>query len=219
VITTEFRRLCNRVPNPEEYRVLRDILNGEAEETEVERAGLKSPAMARVLAEAGRGSGTFRERLEALFLRMMDEVVRITRDAIDLLKLNVLVFPQGTRSIRLSRGHIGLAQMAQSLGAPIVPVGCNGSDHLYPSSSPFSRGGRVVYRIGRPLLPDGPELGPHRIPVPFAPFRREVEEQFGAQLRAITDVVMDRINDLLDEPYRFSEDRESEGVRGVNRFL
>jgi 1-acyl-sn-glycerol-3-phosphate acyltransferase len=149
----------------------------------------------------------------------MRESVRLTREAIENHGNNVLVFPQGTRSKRLSRGHTGLAQLAQLLGADIVPVGCNGSDRIYPSNSPFAKGGRVVYRIGAPLSPQGPELSPYRIEEPFEPFTDETTERHGQVLRKITDVVMNRINGLLDPEYQFGEGLDSDGVQGMDRFV
>jgi 1-acyl-sn-glycerol-3-phosphate acyltransferase len=214
VITTEFRNVVGRTPSADEYRTLRDAVDGVGDASDLSVRDLES-----VLDRAGTTVDVFRDRVENVFQRMMREVIRLTSSAIQSLDLNVLVFPQGTRSKRLSRGHVGLAEMAQYLAAPIVPVGCNGSDRLYPGSSPKSRGGRVVYRIGAPLEVDGPELGPHRITESFIPFRRDVVTRFGDRLRAITDIVMGRINDLLDEPYRFSEDGESDGVAGVSRFV
>lgn len=217
LITTDFRRLNGRVPLGDEYRLLRDVVDGSRSE-ESARVGA-TPEVARTLDEAGRGEGAFDARFEALFQRMMVEVVRLTRSAVAELDLNVLVFPQGTRSKRLSKGLTGLVQMAQHLQVPIVPVGCNGSDRLYPGASPLSSGGRVVYRFGAPLEPDGPELGPHAAPEGFAPFTHEASARFGASFEAATAVVMDRINALLDEEYRFGDSDESDGVQGTKRFV
>jgi hypothetical protein len=35
----------------------------------------------------------------------------------------------------------------------------------------------------------------------------------------MTDVVMDHINELVDPEYRYSDDRSSDGVSGVERFV
>ena len=63
------------------------------------------------------------ESLVALFCAMIDEALRLMRLALDELGQHLLIFPQGTRSRRLTRGHSGLVQVAQHLGATIVPVG------------------------------------------------------------------------------------------------
>ena len=121
-------------------------------------------------------------------------------------------------SIRLSKGRVGLAQLAQHLGATIVPVGCNGSDAVYPGGSPFAKGGHIVYRLGEALPVDHPDLAPHRVTAPFQPFTRDAAPH-RAQFEAITTVVMDRINDLLDPEYQYAEDAESDGVKGAKRFV
>ena len=217
LITTEFRRINARVPSKHEYRILRDVADGKMDESEARRN--ESTEVVRALDLTGSGHGTFGTRLENLFQEMMDEVTRITGEALRDEDLNVLVFPQGTRSKRLPNGHTGLVQVAQHFGASIVPVGSNGSDRCYPGSAPFSRGGRIVYRIGRPLDPDGPELGKHRIREAFVPFSRAAGERHGAAFQTLTDTVMDRINDLLDPEYQYAEGKRSDGVAEVQRFV
>ena len=210
VISTEFRKLHGRPPGKEEYRVLRDLVDGRGD------GASDSEAVRRLL---GPDVGGFLARFDALFGEMIGEVIRLNREALFDRDLNVLVFPQGTRSKRLSRGHTGLAQMAQHLGAAIVPVGCSGCDRLYPGSSPLSRGGQVVYRVGAPLEPDGPELAPYRVKQPFTPLTTAASERHGADLRAITDLVMARIDALVDPEYRFGDSTDSDGVRDMERFL
>ncbi|MBW2394163.1 MAG: hypothetical protein JRG95_07820, partial [Deltaproteobacteria bacterium] len=100
----------------------------------------------------------------------------------------------------------------------IVPVGCNGSDGLYPGASPFSSGGKVVYRIGAPIRLEGPELAPFRVTEPFHPFTLEAGIHREA-FQGMTDVVMDHINELLDEPYQYGDDHGSDGVSGMDRFV
>ncbi|HJN76135.1 MAG TPA: lysophospholipid acyltransferase family protein [Myxococcota bacterium] len=189
LVATRLRRELGRDASPEEYRALRDRLDaGEADD------------------------------LEGQFQALMREVARLNRSALHDKRLHLLVFPQGTRSRRLSRGHIGLAQFAQHLGAPIVPVGCSGSDLCYPGNSPFSKGGRIVYRFGEPLEVDGPELAPHRVREDFVPLSREAGQLHAQPFRAITDIVMERIDGLVDTQYRFA-DGEGGGEEGVGRFL
>lgn len=208
VISTEFRRAVKRPPDAAEYRVLRDLADG----VRADAAGA-SDAVKRFLDDGGLA------RFEESFRQMMKAVVQITGDAIERLKLDVIVFPQGTRSIRLSKGHTGLAQVSQSLGTTIVPIGCSGSDKLYPGGSPWPKGGRVVYRIGTPLPVDGPDLAPFRVREPFQPLVPEANKAHGAKFRAITDLVMARINGLVDPPYQFVENAASDGVKEMERFL
>jgi len=205
VISTEFRRIVGRVPTSDEYRVLRDLADGRTHEV--------PEAVAETLGDMK----AFLRDFSELFERMIERVMELNRLALDLGQ-HLLVFPQGTRSTRLSRGHIGVAQVAQHLGVDIVPVGCNGSDALYPGASPFSSGGRVVYRIGAPIRLAGPELAPFRVAKPFHPFTLEAGLHREA-FQAMTDVVMDHINELLDEPYQYGDDRDSDGVSGMERFV
>lgn len=216
VITTEFRKAHARVPKEEEYRALRDLVDGSATPEEAAMSG--GPAV-RALLDKGGPAASFPQRFDALFAEMMAQVTRLTRAALFDLDLNVLVFPQGTRSKRLPKGHSGLMQMAQHLGCAIVPVGCNGSDKAYPGGSPFSKGGRLVYRIGKPLELDGPELAPHRVLTPFVPFSQAASDAHGAQLHAATDIVMDHINQLLDPEYQYADEKTSDGVEAMSRFV
>ena len=130
---------------------------------------------------------------------------------------HILVFPEGTRSKTLLKGRTGLAQVSQHLGLPIVPVGCSGSDALYPGNSPVARRGRVIYRIGTPLEPDGPILSPHRIQADFVPLSQAAAARHGQQLQAITDAVMAEISALLEPRYRASAAAPTRD--GADRFL
>jgi 1-acyl-sn-glycerol-3-phosphate acyltransferase len=217
VIATEFRKRVGRAPTDEEYRVLRDLVDGK--KSPAEALGASTGELAAFIAPEG-GPEKFLARFDALFERMLRRVVELNRQAIEELGLNVLVFPEGTRSRRLGKGLNGLAQMSQYLGAPIVPVGCNGSDRLYPGNSPSSKGGRVVYRIGTPLSVNGPELAALRVPRDdVLPFSKQAAARYGERYDAITGVVMDRINDLLDPAYRRAGDEVERAEHGVRRFL
>lgn len=219
VLTTLFRAAMQRKPLAEEYRFLRDLVDSGIapgrDETVAQTAGVQQ-----FLATRGDGSAeAFLHSFDALFGQMVEQVVALNRRALRELDLNILVFPQGTRSLRLSKGHTGLMQMAMHLGAAVVPVGCNGSDRVYPGNSPLAKKGRIVYRIGKPLELDGPELSPFRIPADLQPLSRELNREYASQLRGATDVLMERINALLDPPYQWATDQASDGVAGMDRFL
>ena len=154
----------------------------------------------------------------SLFLNCCDDfsIVEKNRRALAI-GLDVLVFPQGTRSRRLSRGHIGLAQVALATGATIVPVGCSGSDGVYTSRSFVAKPGAITYRVGEPMLPsEWADVAPSE---PFVPFDRADEALHRDAFQAVVDRVMERIDGLVDEPYRFSDDRCSEGSQGADRFV
>ncbi len=156
------------------------------------------------------------EAMNDLFGQMMEKFVELNEQALDL-GLNILVFPEGTRSVRLAQGKPGLAQMALRMKTTVVPVGCNGSDRVYPGDSPVAKGGRILYRVGKPLRPDR-ELAEFQIDDDFTPFTDRAEEKFSDRIEPMTNLIMDRINELLDPRHRRS-DGKSTGVDGADRFL
>jgi 1-acyl-sn-glycerol-3-phosphate acyltransferase len=147
---------------------------------------------------------------------MMRRFVELNGQAFDN-DLDVLVFPEGTRSRRLARGHIGLAQIALHHRRAIVPVGCSGSDRAYPGGSPIARAAHVVYRIGRPITWE--EMAPYHVRERFEPFTPEAERTHRTRFQGLVDMVMDRINALVDEPYRRVESADGEATRSAARFI
>lgn len=217
LITRDFVGTMGRRPSEDEYRALRDAVNtgAELDRERVPRELLERPRdmMGRPFAPSRE---SYVEAMDALFTEMMRRFIALNAHALRI-GLDLLVFPQGTRSIRLSRGHIGVAQAALALGATIVPVGCNGSDLVYPGRSLVSKPGHIVYRLGEPLTPaDVADLAPKE---PFVPFSREAETRHRARFQALTDRIMERIDGLLDERHRFTDDRASDGTRGTDRFV
>ncbi|KAJ1684441.1 hypothetical protein LUZ63_020196 [Rhynchospora breviuscula] len=67
------------------------------------------------------------------------------------------IYPEGTRSRdgRLYRGRTGVAHLALSAGAPVVPVGLTGTDRLQPVGSRLPRLARVRVAFGEPIDPAG----------------------------------------------------------------
>ena len=92
------------------------------------------------------------------------------------------IYPEGTRSRdgRLYRGRTGVAHLALTSGAPIVPVGLQGTQDLQPVGSRLPRLAKVTIRFGEPIEVAGRFDG-----VPPGRARREV-----------TDEVMDAIQRL-----------------------
>ncbi len=212
VVSSAFHAWAGHPPSSADYRVLRALVDGGDPDL-----GVASAQLRQWLDEAG-GAAAWAEQQGTRFAAMMTEVMRITQEAMTQHRLHVLVFPEGTRRLRLGRGHTGLIQVAWHLGAAIVPIGCNGSDRVYPGNAPFAKGGRIVYRVGEPLEPDGLELGPMRVTTPYTPFTLEASQQHGQAFQAGTDVVMDKIAGLLDPRHLPVED-VSERVVGAERFL
>ena len=63
------------------------------------------------------------------------------------------IYPEGTRSLdgRLHRGHTGVAALALSTGAVVVPVALLGTERVQPIGARFPRLRRVTVRYGAPL--------------------------------------------------------------------
>jgi 1-acyl-sn-glycerol-3-phosphate acyltransferase len=92
------------------------------------------------------------------------------------------IYPEGARSRdgRLYRGRTGVAHLALSSGAPVVPVGLIGTERLQPVGASLPRLARVTVRFGSPMDFRGRFDG-----VPLGRARRQV-----------TDEVLDAIHRL-----------------------
>ena len=106
------------------------------------------------------------------------------------------IYPEGTRSLdgKLHRGHTGVASLALSTGAVVVPVGLIGTERVQPVGRLIPRLARVEIRFGRPLE--------------FS--RYEGLEGAPAIRRAVTDEIMDAIADLSEQTYVDSYHRRPE---------
>ena len=138
--------------------------------------------------------------------KLMSRVAELSILALFEKGLSLIIFPEGTRAAQLGYGKTGIAQVALCTGKAVIPVGCNYSDTIYPGSSPFAKSGRVIYRVGEPLTMDR-HLKEFKISDTFSLLSRESQKKYGKQFEGATTVIMDRINALLDEPYRKSPTR------------
>jgi 1-acyl-sn-glycerol-3-phosphate acyltransferase len=219
LIARDFKQTLGRAPNADQYKALRDLVDENAPlDALAER--IPSALLTQPRDILGRpfhpAAETYDHALRDLYQQFMRHFVALNKEANQKL-LDVIIFPEGTRSIRLSRGHIGIAQLALKFGLTIVPVGCNGCDLLYPASSPWARAGRVTYRVGAPITPA--QQAPFLPPTPFTPFDPHDENLHRQPFQKLVDLVMDRINDLLDPRHRYSDDKASDGVSGSDRFI
>ena len=193
-----YRQRFGRRIGKDEYRAVKDWIDGKIDETS---------AQGKLKAEtANLFTRGFIEHLKGYHQLLMEKVAQLSTKALLEWGLNLIIFPEGTRSLRLGTGRTGLAQIALYSGKKIVPVGCNNSDRIYTGHSPFARSGTVTYRIGEPLSVDG-RLKEFRITEPFKLFSRESQQKHKVQFEGVTQVVMDSINELLDERHRRSESR------------
>ena len=112
----------------------------------------------------------------------MDEVDQLLAD-----KWCLVIYPEGSRTLdgRLYRGKTGIARLALSAHAPIVPVGITGTYDSMPAGRSWPVSGQVQVRFGKPLTFDRYRLG--------------VADQL--VLRAITDQVMYEIMMLSGQTY------------------
>ncbi|MGH3451355.1 MAG: lysophospholipid acyltransferase family protein [Haloechinothrix sp.] len=110
------------------------------------------------------------------------------------------IYPEGTRSRdgRLHRGRTGVAQLALTTGAPVVPVALFGTEKLLPVGKLIPRPRRITVRFGEPLdfsRYDGLEASP-------------------AVRRAVTDEIMYAILELSGQEYvdRYHQRPEQEAA-------
>ncbi len=215
VIARDFVTLIGRRPTEREYAALRRYLDrGEAPDgVPAELIETRRDVLGRVFDPARE---TYAEAMDALMRGMMGRFVGLNQKAFDA-GLDLLVFPQGTRSVRLSRGHIGLAEVALHFKKTIVPVSANNLDIVYPGSSILAKPGHVTYRFGDPIPHE--ELRAFAPAEPFEPFSHEAEAKHRATFQALVDMVMDRINERLDERHKYNENRRSDGLADTSRFV
>jgi len=95
------------------------------------------------------------------------------------------IYPEGTRSLdgRLYRGHTGVAVLAFTTGAPVVPVALTGTENLMPRGGRIPRPARITARFGEPM-----------------DFSGRTEHNLRAR-RAVTDEVMAAIQALSRQEY------------------
>jgi 1-acyl-sn-glycerol-3-phosphate acyltransferase len=93
------------------------------------------------------------------------------------------IYPEGTRSRdgRLYRGRTGVAQLALTSGAPIVPVGLLDTDRLQPVGSNRPRLVRITVKFGEPIDVRGLYDG-----VPAGKARREITDRVMAAIQELT---------------------------------
>ena len=97
------------------------------------------------------------------------------------------IYPEGTRSRdgRLYRGRTGIAHLALTSGAPVVPVGLTGTEKIQPVGTRFPRRADVTVRFGEPLRFEGTYDG----------------VSAGRARREVTDVIMNEIQKLSGQPF------------------
>ncbi len=224
IISKDFVAATGRQPTADEYEAARDWVDasaaGRAEQARPATGVLPEALLAGPRNVLGHpfdpDKQDWASYVDSTFRIMMQRFVALNEQAARV-GLDIMIFPQGTRSRRLLRGRIGLSQIALHLKLPIVPIGCNGSDVLYPGASPWAKKGRAVYRIGEPIAYE--DIARFHIDEPFAPFSPDAETKHAERFQGLADFVTDRIEALLDEPYRRAQEAGQDALQGVDRFL
>jgi 1-acyl-sn-glycerol-3-phosphate acyltransferase len=93
------------------------------------------------------------------------------------------IYPEGTRSRdgKLYRGRTGVAHLALTSGAPVVPVGLLGTPEVLPPGARLPRRKTVTVRFGPPLDFRGRFDG-----VPAGRARREATDEVMAAIQAMS---------------------------------
>ncbi len=206
LIAADFHRRVGRPPTTAEYRQLRDLVDHPS----------NVDLDATLQAQLGMPPTEWAASIETLFEGHAHEVVRLTGQALSV-GLQVLIFPEGTRSVRLTRGRTGIAEIAYHYRVPVIPVGCSGSHRVYPGNPPWPSPGTVQYRVGEPLHPDDPALAAHQVGPDFRPFSNRARLDHGPKFQAFVDVLMDRIGLLVDAEHRPAA--HAEASADVGRFI
>jgi len=224
LITKDFQAAMDRMPSEAEYNEARRWVDaaatGEGESARPARDALPEALLSRPRNVLGRAFEPDKEDwpsyVNAIFRIMMRHFVALNDEAARI-GLDLLIFPQGTRSVRLLPAHIGISQIALHLQRPIVPIGCNGSDRAYPGGNPWGKRADIAYRIGEPIPYES--LSEFHIQESYEPFSADAEQRYKRHFEGVASIVTQRIDGLLDERYRRSSDADDDATRGSDRFV
>ncbi|MEI7590162.1 MAG: lysophospholipid acyltransferase family protein [Deltaproteobacteria bacterium] len=139
--------------------------------------------------------------MKEYYEQIMSEVARLTRMALFEKHISLIIFPEGTRTIKIKDGLTGIAQVALHTKKLVVPVACNNSEQIYPGSSPVAQSGQIIYRIGKPMSVND-DFSPYRINEPFNLLSKHSQIKYKENFEGATKLIMSRINEMLDEKYQ-----------------
>jgi 1-acyl-sn-glycerol-3-phosphate acyltransferase len=205
IIREQFKKTFQRSTTRDEYRMIKDLLDKKISLPDVlygasqEVRDLLSDKWDR-MSSAG---ASFLQFIENNYYTMMEKVAQISLGALFEKKLSIIIFPEGTRSVKLSEGRSGIAQLALHSEKAVIPVGCNGSETVYPGSSPIARSGTITYRIGKPMTVRD-HFKEFRIKEKFKLFSKESQQKYQEVFNAATEAIMKNIDVLLDDRYCLS---------------
>jgi 1-acyl-sn-glycerol-3-phosphate acyltransferase len=214
LIAADFARVHGRKLDMDEYRVLRDHIDGGTDLPDDPRyQTLLTQARDMLGLRFDPSEVAYREMIGRCYRKAMRTTMahaRVVLDAGDSLH----IYPEGLCSSRLSRGRTGTIQMAAELGTTIVPLGLSGMNRLYHPKTLFPhQGGELTLRFGEPYRLQRPELEG------LTAFDPEQEQRLRPVLEEETERLMDRINALLDDDCARGDDLEGDGLKGIARFF
>jgi 1-acyl-sn-glycerol-3-phosphate acyltransferase len=205
IIQELFKKKFQRSTTREEYRMIKDLLDQKVSLTDVlqNATGEVRELLSDRWSRMSKAGASFLQLIERNYDTMMERVAQISLGALFEKKLSIIIFPEGTRSVTLSEGRSGIAQLALNSEKAVIPVGCNGSESVYPGSSPIARSGTITYRIGQPMTVND-HFKKLRIKEKFKLFSKESQQRYKDKFDAATEAIMKNINLLLDDRYRYS---------------
>lgn len=213
LIAADFRQICGRPPTDEEYRHLRDCVDGMAPLPEHQPYVRVASTSRNILGrQFDPRTESYARAMRVLFCRMMQKTLKATRRCTDD-GYHLHIYPEGMVGRRLTRGHPGVIQAAIALDLPIVPVGISRADRVFVGKTPLTKGGEVRLVFGEQY-----EVNTRRIGDDFEAFHPDSEHRYRDVLQAQTDVVMARLNELVDDEYRFRPRGHRVAKKGVERF-
>lgn len=208
LIIKDFIAIHGQKPEDSVYRRLRDHVEDDLSSEEL----VSSDELKRVIDPSVRnfpgGVDSYREYIHTRNEQLMGLVEERTLETLREKDNNLIVFPEGTRSVRLGKLRTGLAQFALKHRLTVVPVGCNGSDRVYPGNLPIARGGNVVYRVGEPMTVED-EFADLDPPNDYRPFTRDAS-RYKEIFREATERIGHRLNNLLDPRHQQTDEVEEE---------
>lgn len=215
LIAGDFKSQIGRKPSSEEYASINDFVR--------KNVPLPQTPVFEKLQEGPRNilgvpydpqTQSYAEGLKNCYWKMGQESIRIVEEAVEA-DHSIHIYPQGLYSTRLTKGRIGALQIAAQTGLPIVPIGFNGYQTVYPNPrSPFCKKGTITYRFGKAYHPKIDDL-----PDDFTAFHPKYEQSEKHILERETQIAMEKINALLDPECQWDNNPEGDGLKGNDRFL
>jgi 1-acyl-sn-glycerol-3-phosphate acyltransferase len=215
IIAADFKQIIGRKPSNEEFNALNNCIRKDAPLPDTPEFKKIQMGPRNILGVPYDPTvQNYSEALQNCYWKMGQESIRIIQDVVDI-GLSIHIYPQGLFSTRLTKGRIGALQLAAQTGLPILPIGFNGYQKVYPNpKSPFCRKGTLTYRIGEVYQPDLSEL-----PKDFTAFHPKYEREYKVPLERETQIAMNKINDLLEPENQWDSHPEGDGFKGNDRFL